>query len=359
MRTIKLLPILLLSLIATSCCDIFGDCPDDGPVGADAEEFNVIIQDVKTFNNSTAIPTNSNTIDVYFKLNDIAGNPVPNRGQSFFEIFEKSSTESDFNLISVNEADRRIDPNRADFRYFNTIVLDLSGSVIATADGLNILKNATTDFVNSTYGDIGNENLFTSIIWFDGLENINILQSFTNDQGQLLSQIESITAELPQYSSTNLNGAVVQSVNYTTNALNSQPANFIVSGSILFFTDGRDQANRVSSSSAQSSASNAASGSNSINIYTIGLGSEIDESFLSAIGSSGAFFANNLSNLEAEFLAVAQRIEDEANSYYLMRYCSPKRNGNNEVKIGIKDRASTGGIAPFSANNFQDNCLIE
>ena len=133
----------------------------------------------------------------------------------------------------------------------------------------------------------------------------------------------------------------------------------IVSGSILFFTDGRDQANRVSSSLAQSSADSAANGVNPINVYTIGLGSEIDETFLNTIGSSGAFFADTLTNLEAEFLAVAQRIEDEANSYYLMRYCSPKRNGTNEVKIGIRNKASIGGIAPFNATNFQDNCLIE
>lgn len=360
MKTLYLIPILLLSLLATSCCDIFGDCPEpEETTGENAEEFNVIIQDVKTFANSATIPANSNTIDVYFKLNDINGNPVPNRSETFFEIFEKSSSETDFNLISVNEADRRIDPNRADFRYFNTIVLDLSGSVIASADGLSILKESTIDFVNSTYGDIGNENLFTAIIWFDGLENINILQEFTNEQGLLLDQIQSISSDLPQDSSTNLNGAVVQSVNYMTSALDSQPANFILGGSILFFTDGRDQANRVSPSLAQSSANNAANGARPINVYTIGLGSEIDETFLTTIGSSGAFFVDNISDLQAEFQRVAQRIEDEANSYYLMRYCSPKRNGVNEVKIGIQGKASVGGIANFNAASFEDNCLID
>ncbi|MDC7999329.1 vWA domain-containing protein [Gilvibacter sediminis] len=360
MKRLKFIPILLLSLMATSCCELFDDCPDTEEVtGENAEEFNVLIQDVKTFANSPAIPANSNTIDVYFKLNDINGNPVPNRSETFFEIFEKSSSQSEFNIISVNEADRRIDPNRADFRYFNTIVLDLSGSVIASADGLNILKDATTNFVNSTYGDIGNENLFTSIIWFDGLDNINILQEFTNEQGLLLDQIESINADLPQDSSTNLNGAVVQSVNYLTSTLNSQPSSFILGGSILFFTDGRDQANRVSASLAQSAASNVANGSRPVNVYTIGLGSEIDETFLTTIGSSGAFFADNISDLQAEFQRVAQRIEDEANSYYLMRYCSPKRDGVNEVKIGVKGKASIGGIAGFNASSFVDNCLIE
>ncbi len=353
--------ILVLSTLLFISCDCFlgigpeCDDPEEETTGALANEFNVIIQDVKTFNNSTDIPTNSNTIEVYFKLNDIQDNPVPNRTESFFEIFEKTSEDNEFNLISVNEANRTIDPDRADFKYFNTIVLDLSGSVIADEVGLNLLKNATTKFINTIYSQITAENLLTSIIWFDGTENITVLQDFTSDQGLLVSQVETISADLPSDSSTNLNGAIVQSLSYLRTNMNSQAANFIVSGSLLIFTDGTDQANEVSTSAALNAVEQAKA---TVNLYSVGLGSEIDSDVLNAVGYSGAFFADNINALETEFLVVAQQIEDQANSYYLMRYCSPKRNGNNEVKIGIKNKGSQGGIATFNAANFEDNCTI-
>lgn len=344
---------IIFTFISCDCFLGMGSGCDDDPTEL-ASEFNVIIYDVQTSQNNNGIPPNSNTINVYFKLETLDGDPVPDKGENFFEIYEMGSSETDFKLISVNEADRKIDPNRASFKYFNTIVLDLSGSVIN--NDLNKLKEATSEFIQNSYANIASENLFTALIWFDGRNQINILQGYSSDKQQLLDKIESIDETLPKDSSTNLNGAVIESVNYLRTAMLNANNNFITGGSILFFTDGTDQAGHYSTEQAVSAA---IIQMDFMDIYTVGLGDEIDASILSQIGYSGAFFPGTISELEDEFISVANRIEQEANSYYLLQYCSPKRNGFNSLRIGIKNKGSEGGVAEFNASGFQDNCLIE
>jgi len=350
--------ILVLSTIFTIIsCDCFlgmgSGCDDDGATDL-STEFNVIIYDVQTSHNSSGIPPNSNTINVYFKLETLDGDPVADKSENFFDIYEMSNNEGDFKLISVNEAERKIDPNRASFKYFNTIVLDLSGSVIN--NDLNKLKEATSSFIENSYDNIAPENLNTALIWFDGRNQINVLQGYTTDRKLLLNKVDSITEDLPQDSSTNLNGAIIESITYMRTAMINASNSFITGGSILFFTDGTDQAGHYSTQEAVSAAT---AEMDFMDIYSIGLGNEIDESILSQIGYSGAFFPDSIDQLQAQFTQVANNIEQEANSYYLLQYCSPKRNGFNSLKIGIKNKGSEGGVAEFNASGFVDNCLIE
>ncbi|WP_299210282.1 VWA domain-containing protein [uncultured Dokdonia sp.] len=366
MKLKNIFVILIISLF-TSCEDgcflgVIGPCDEDEQIeiedviGDPANAtFNVLVRDINTSQSpSNTIPANSNTIEVYFKLNDIDGNPVPNKTENFFEIYEKPQSNSSFNLISVNEAFRKIDPDKADFKYFNTIVLDLSGSVIQ--NNLEQLKMATSSFVQNIYGQVNAENLFTSILWFDGNQNISIFQNFTADEDLLQQKIQEINDTLPSDQSTNLNGAIIQSINYTIQEVNSQ-SQFITGGSILFFTDGTDQANFNTTNEALSIVNNA--NLQGLDIYSVGLGNEIDQNILSQVGYSGSFFPEDSDQLEEEFTSVAQEIENEANSFYLLQYCTPKRNGGNILRIGISNEISIGGEASFNASGFQDNCTIE
>lgn len=355
MKSVKIICSLSLMLLLTSCDCFLGFMGPDCDVPIELQsEFDIIIRDVQTFRNSTSIPPESNTIDVYFKLNNIQGEPVPNKDEAFFEIFEKGSSEDSFKIISVNEAERTIDPNKADFRYYNTIVLDLSGSVIE--NNLEKLKEATVSFINNSYSNVSTGNLLTALIWFDGTEQITILQNYTSDKELLLAKVDSIDKDLPNDTSTNLNGAIIQSINFLKGQLVNSQNDFIKGGSILLFTDGSDQADYFSSEQAISAANDE---KDLMDIYTVGLGNEIDQEILAQVGYSGAFFPGNIEELQSQFNTVANRIENEANSFYLMRYCSPKRNGTSQLKIGIKNKGSEGGIADFNASGFKDNCIIE
>jgi len=98
MKTNKILIILIYALTLSSCDCFLGfigpECDEEEIINELAEinqdaEFNIIIQNVLTNNNSNQIPNNSNTIEVYFKLNNINQNPIPDKEESFFEIFEK------------------------------------------------------------------------------------------------------------------------------------------------------------------------------------------------------------------------------------------------------------------------------
>ncbi|MFK7807256.1 MAG: hypothetical protein AB8F74_05570, partial [Saprospiraceae bacterium] len=137
--------------------------------------------------------------------------------------------------------------------------------------------------------------------------------------------------------STNLNGAVMQSVAISdANAALYQNQGIINSSAIVIFTDGTDQAAWNTQEDALSSIG---SSNGNTKFLTIGLGDEIDKNVLKEIGVNGFAFAKNPSKLNETFAKIAQRVSDEANSYYLFQYCSPKRNGTNiKLKLEINGK---------------------
>ena len=129
----------------------------------------------------------------------------------------------------------------------------------------------------------------------------------------------------------------------------------IQTGALVIFTDGTDQANRVPASAAL-----AAVDSSAISVYSIGLRGEIDESFLSQIGRSGSAFADDSEALLGEFTGVGGQIEAEANSYYVLAYCSPRRAGvSNELRIRVSRGAQQAEASTtYAAVNFTGGCTV-
>ena len=94
-------------------------------------------------------------------------------------------------------------------------------------------------------------------------------------------------------------------------------------------------------------------------MYKIGLGGEIDEETLEAIGADGFVSASNLEELVPKFQEIADLVRDEAGSYYLLEYCSPKRGGENELGIRVSDGNDAGVLTmSFSASGFTSGCRI-
>ena len=95
-------------------------------------------------------------------------------------------------------------------------------------------------------------------------------------------------------------------------------------------------------------------------IYTIGLGQEIDESVLRAIGKTSFVSAVNIGELLDKFKEIGDLINGRANSYYLLEYCSPKRSGSNQLTIEAKRGALKGRASTFfDASDFNGSCSLQ
>ncbi len=291
-------------------------------------------------------------VSIFFKLDDLSGNPIPRLTEDDFTFYEEGINDDCPTLVSVDEAKRKIVNSPQLFQYNTTLVLDLSGSVIN--NNLDNLKMAATSFVEVVMPDTLNSGFGMGIYWFDGEDQLNNLVPLTDDRTALIDGINSIDASISNDNSTDLFGAVIRSVAETEQILNNIPTNVISSASIVLFTDGRDRAQRYTRSEAYSAVDNA---SDLISMFSIGLGNEINIDDLQKIGKDGFRQAQDLSNLISTFSEVGALVTDEANSYYNFEYCSPIRNGSADLIIQANTTIGRGFIQfDYDGTGFTGGC---
>jgi len=294
-------------------------------------------------------------IRLFFKIDLGEENKFTTLEPDDFEIYENGS------LISRLESQAQIQREPGDFMYSSVLMLDLSGSILNNAD-LPRLKEAAITFIERTMPETGNSLNGTremAVYWFDGEEDIHPLVSFTSERQDLIEGIESIDGDISNDMSTNLNGAVVQGLDVINSRLQFTRLDTTTStaGSMVLFTDGTDQAARVSTAEALDAVINA---SNDQSIFTIGLGGEIDQEVLSNFGRNGFELAEDSLQLNDTFLAVAERLEAESNSFYVLEYCSPKRSGNHTLELRAMYEDQFGSFrTDFSAEDFTGGCSID
>ncbi|HZA14312.1 MAG TPA: hypothetical protein VE618_07445, partial [Myxococcaceae bacterium] len=157
-----------------------------------------------------------------------------------------------------------------------------------------------------------------------------------------------------------LYGAVVQGLSAVQAAVAASTEVAHRQGALVLFTDGTDQAARVS----QKTAVDAVSASTA-NVFTMGLGGEVDTAALRAIGKDGFYSVGRAEDLASAFSAVAARLTAMAQRYYLLEYCSPKRSGLHKLRVEATAPPVDGGgpltgslTAEFNAAGFESGCYI-
>ena len=292
-------------------------------------------------------------VSVLFKVDTNDSRPVADLAPNDFDIFENRQ------LISPFEADLTILPKTGQFQYSIILLLDLSGSILAS-ESLDPLKEAARRFVEALVapsGDARYGEIELGIWWFDGRSEIDSLIAFEITPETLVDAVDDITDGLTVDNSTNLYGAVVQGLELAGQRVTQlRRQEVVAAGSVVIFTDGTDQANRVSRSDALRAVGRVG---HDLSVYTIGLGGEIDEETLRAIGADGFASATNLDELVPKFQEIADLVRDEAGSYYLLEYCSPKRDGDNELGIRVSEDDDMGVLTTrFSASGFTSGCRV-
>lgn len=294
-------------------------------------------------------------VSILFKVSDADQNPIAGLTADQFTIYEQGRNDDCFNTISTSESFARISPNSQIFATNTLLVLDLSNSVLSSS--LDELKTASSSFVDNVMPASAIESIQMAIYWFDGENELHLLNDLTSSRSELKSAIDGITTDISNDPSTDLYGAVIKSTDKATELLNaSTQGDKIGAASIVIFTDGTDQASRFTKEDAQKKVDNA---DLNISFFTIGLGAEIDTTVLTDIGKTFSVIAANKEELETTFNEISIRVSERANSFYLFEYCSPKRDGSGENNLAIRvvDGSNQGSVqTKFNATGFTGGC---
>lgn len=278
-------------------------------------------------------------VAVYFTVDTDDGQPVPGLQAESFRIYE------DGDLVSAFESKQTILNPEVAAEHVTLLLVDMSGSVAESGDVPAVVAAATSFSERvGKYQKVG-------IYAFDGRKDIVRVTDFTPRGSSVAAGAERLESFDTKDPSTNLNGAVIEALEVLDKELrgSSAPLRF---GTLVVFTDGTDRAARV----AREDLDLALDGSEH-DVVVIGVGAEIDEGELGAIGRSGVIVTKDRSQIADAFEQAAARIEAMSQRYYLLGYCSPARAGVHEVTIEAVYEGKTGSLSyEFDATGFKPDC---
>ncbi|MCA3013587.1 MAG: VWA domain-containing protein [Myxococcaceae bacterium] len=275
-------------------------------------------------------------VAVYFTVDTRDGEPVPSLTADQFRILE------DDKLVSKFESKQTILNPEVAAMHSLLLLVDLSASVTqsGSAEALEAAVAAFTDRV-AQYQQ-------TAIFGFDGRPELIPIRAFAPGK----AGSSGIASLKPRDPSTNLNGAIIEALKVLEKQLDRSPVPLRF-GTLVVFTDGTDQAHRAEARDVQ-----AALERYGFDVFVIGVGAEIDERELRAIGRSGVALDRDPRSLSAAFDQVASRIEGFSKCYYLLSYCSPARAGVHDLRIEpVTADGRTGSLTyRFDAQGFGPDC---
>ena len=308
-------------------------------------------------------------ISLFFTVDTCGGEPVPALGSDAFQITEDGSP------VSPLESQQTIQAKGQKYRMDSLLLLDMSGSMLRSGE-FQTLRDAAGHYVSQVLSSGAGQQV--ALMTFDGREQPVQVSDFTADEAQLQHALDSLmvtecssSSDCAGYAdrrtcaafrcvddSTNLNGALVAGINTLESRLAVADGLKFKDAALVAFTDGSDQADRVSQDAALSRVTDT-----KVKVITVGLGAEIDAAALVAFGKDGSFPASKAADLDAAFAQAAQRVTGEANKSYLLEYCSPRRSGHHQLRVSASATTSEGPMTgsfsgSFDATGFTSGCAL-
>lgn len=265
----------------------------------------------------------SSKVVVDFKARGCDGEAAAGMTLDLLEIRESKET------ISECESAAKLQPNPKDFVSYTVLVLDMSGSV---REQVETLKSSADAFIKKIFTPTssGTNPYRVAIYAFD--QDLRKITEFSGDPAYLSAEISRIRCGekgLCGNVTTNLYGAVVgASQILASQACKDLPEGAQCMRSLVFYTDGSDRAQLETKSNAIA----AVKGIGNL-AFAVSLGSEIDKEVLEEIAKGGVNVAAQPAQLAEAFGKSAQKIRDEANSYYTLEYFSPARRNMQKLEI--------------------------
>ena len=251
-------------------------------------------------------------VNILFQVIDSDNWGVTSLTTEHFEVRE------DDQVVSPTESAMRVQKREAiphRFKLKTVLMLDTSTSV---KDHLEQIKQAAVILVENM-----TEN--QEIALYEFSEKPELLQDFTDDAAALTKAIQDIELGFP---TTNLYGSVITGTARWADIFTTTQ---VQQGFLVILTDGSDTQGSYTLSEALTARGNK-------NVYTIGLGNEIDPDVLRELGNAGFFQIADVSKLADQlaerFIEIQKRIVSFADSFYWLRYLSPKR-GDREHSLAV------------------------
>jgi hypothetical protein len=281
-------------------------------------------------------------VAVYFRVDD-GKEGVGGLSAESFRIYEDNA------LVSQYESKQTIINPEVAASHYTLLLVDVSGSVTDSGAVATLVDAATV------FTDRVEKQQKVGVYAFDGAADLHPIAPF-GSPGSAKAGIASLSSYKPQDPSTNLNGAIVAALGELDKALShaEHPMRF---GTLVVFSDGLDRAHRVKEEDMKK-----AIAETKYDVFAIGLGPELTENHLKAIGKNGTAKAENKEEIVAAFDQIAKQIDNRTKSYYLLSYCSPSRAGVHKVKVEaiVKDdkgKTRSGHLEQeFNASGFAQGC---
>ena len=328
--------LLVLVLIGLSACK------KDSGSGMEVEMVTV----------TTNEPAN---VRLLFRVDSGSEDPMSNLNINDVEIYENNT------LLTSLESQAQIQDEPGEYVFSTMLLLDFSGSVLNDED-LDQLKDAVASFIELVMPDTTEAGFRVKemgIYWFNGEEEIHPLVDYTFYKDTLLTGVSTIIDTMSTDFSTNLNGAVVGGVTNLVTKISDGESDLSQSNivNMVLFTDGIDLAGRLTEEEALAEIELL---TNQYQLYSIGLGNDIDQDFLQKIGRNGYEFVETSAGLNTGFINMAQLVNHDYQSFYALEYCSPKRSGQHVIQIRTYMDDKVGRFdADLVADGFAGGCVIE
>ena len=305
----------------------------DGKGGTDTETITLRVVEFQF----KLIPHRINTelpsfVNILFQVIDSDNWGVTSLATNHFEVRENgqpvSPTESAMHV-------RKREAITQSYTVRTVLMLDTSTSVEPHLE--QIKEAAITLIRNMTDQQV--------IALYEFSEEPVLLQDFTNDVDALIRAIQRIRLG---FATTNLYGSIIAGSARWRDAFTTTG---VQQGFMIILTDGSD-------TQGSHTLYEALSARGDKNIYTIGLGNEIDPEVLQELGNAGFFHITDVSKLSdqlaAQFIEIQSRIASFADSFYWLKYLSPKRGDrDHELELSVKENQLNSTIeGRFNSRGF-------
>ncbi len=345
--------LVLLAALAASCGQV--------TAGAGGDCLTVSMAEGKLV---TAPPSK---VSLFFTVDTCGGQPVSDLSTDSFQLTE------DDKPVSAFESHKTVQAKGQRFRMYSLLLLDISGSILESGS-FPALADAAKLYVDQVLTR-GTDGQRVAVYAFDGRASLIPVVEFSEDPNALKAGIDRLKERQCQSSfdcaafedhkscsgwlcvddSTNLNGAVVSGIDRLERELQVETGIPYKDSALVVFTDGTDQAARVSRDAALAKIR-----SSRPHLFTIGLGGEVDENAMRDFGRDGYQSAAQAEQLADAFREIATRVVGMASRFYLLEYCSPKRGGTHTLTVTAT--SSTGAVGSltrsFEATGFGSGCEL-
>ncbi|MCK9460921.1 MAG: SUMF1/EgtB/PvdO family nonheme iron enzyme [Proteobacteria bacterium] len=305
----------------------FCGCQCAGPDGSYKGEDCLRLEEIAT---AEVSPAGVRTV---FQLSDCNGAPIADLASDEVTVLlddQDIQSEGDVAPVLTQEVD---------FRLSTMLLLDLSYSIVENGN-LQPMLDAASIAAHALVA----QGHRVAIYQFAGPPYFGEVAGFTTEIEPLDAALSAL-ATTEGFGTTDLYGSIVKAIEILDD---ETVPDVLSSETLILFTDGTDEA---MASTAQ--AATAAIDGSDANVFTVGLGGDVNQDELLMFGKDGFEWAQDAADLASAFEAITQHVFDLAHSYYLLGVCSPRVGGWREMTIVVERGVTHGALdVAYSADGF-------